>query len=759
MSNHRVAKEPLIKSLLQVFQPRYLLPSLISGLIVSVIAVIVSTAFASLIFSGELSPYLHTGIALMLFASIIAGGFAALTSSLPGLVSGVQDSAAAMLAIMAATIVQTMPPTATSEEYFFTVVGAIALSTIFTGIFFFVFGQFKLGNLIRFIPYPIIAGFLAGTGLLLVLGAFSVIVEGFSGVADFSLLLQGELLLDWLPSFVFGVLLLIVLNRFDHPLIMPAMLLGAMVIFQILPGQPLNDIPDNIAKELGSSFFIFNLEQVQWSILLKQTGSGVAIAVVSVIALLLNASGIELATERDIDLNRELKVAGISNILAGLGGGMVGSHVLGDTTLVYRMGGKSRLVGLVLAGVCTFVLFAGGGLLALFPKPVLGGVLLFLGFDFLLTWVYKAWFKLSLVDFSLVILILFVITFVGFLEGIALGSVLAVALFVMEYSRISVVRHTLSGATYQSNFKQPRLYEQLLRQKGDWIYILELQGFIFFGTAHTLLKKISQRVENVQIPAPRFIVLDFRRVNGLDSSAIFSFARMKQLAISKGVVLVFTHLSEKMQYQLEKEILEPEDSAAWRVFSDMDRGVEWCESHTIKTLKSVGITPKIKEHQGKANLSVGKLENLYKSFAEEYLLNDAVAEGAFDMAILTPHMEEMDVVPGDILIRQGDDGKGLYYLETGLLTAQLEQDDGQTVRLSTMSEKIIVGEVSFYLGTPASASVLVNQPSKIYFLSTEKLAEMENTMPEITTELHKFMAQNVSERLLNTTNRLDALLK
>jgi len=422
LSNHREANNSLITSAFHKLQLEKIFPSLISGLVVSIIAVIVSTAFATLIFSGELSPYLHAGIALILFASIVAGGFAALTSSMPGVISGVQDSAAAMLAIMAATIIQTVPSGATSEEVFFTVVGAIALSTILTGVFFFVFGQFKLGNLIRFIPYPIIAGFLAGTGLLLVLGALSVLIEPFSGIVDLPLLLEKELLIEWVPSFIFSVLLLVVLNRFEHPLIMPAMLLSAALVFQILPGQPLSNTPANMVSELGNSLFIFNLEQVQWSVLLKQTGSGVAIAIVSVIAMLLNASGIELATERDIDLNRELKMAGISNILAGLGGGMVGSHVLSDTTLVYRMGGKSRLTGLILAGVCIFVLFSGGGLLAIFPQSVLGGVLLFLGLDFLLTWVYKAWFKLSLADFSLVILILMVITFIGFLEGILLST-------------------------------------------------------------------------------------------------------------------------------------------------------------------------------------------------------------------------------------------------------------------------------------------------------------------------------------------------
>jgi len=567
-----------------------------TGLIVSVIAVIISTAFATLIFSGELSDYIPAGINLMLFASIIIGGFAALTSSLPGLVAGLQDSAVAILAVMSTTIVQTMPSTATSPETFFTVVAAIALSTILTGVIFFGLGQFRLGNLIRFIPYPVIGGFLAGTGLLLVLGALSVMVEPFGDITDLPLLLKRDMLIHWLPGFIFGLLLLIVLNRFDHPLTMPAMLLGATVIFHVLlwiiplsipESSLLVDTPDPAAGGVETPLIMLNLQQVQWPILLKQTGSGIAVAVVSVIALLLNATGIELATDRDIELNRELKVAGIANILAGLGGGMVGSHVLSDTTLVYRMGVRSRLVGLVLAGVCAFVLFTGDSVLVLFPKPVLGGLLLFLGLDFLVAWVYEAWFKLPLVDYSIVILILVVITLVGFLEGIGLGVVLAVILFVIEYSRINVVRHTLSGATYQSNFQHPRLYQQLLRRKGDWIYILELQGYIFFGTAYTLFKQLHRRINHAQLPAPRFVVLDFRRIIGFDTSAVFSFVRVKQLAIAQDIVLVFTHLSPKMQHQLEKEVFKPEDDAVWRIFPDLDRGVEWCETQTIQTLENL----------------------------------------------------------------------------------------------------------------------------------------------------------------------------
>jgi SulP family sulfate permease len=408
------------------------------------------------------------------------------------------------------------------------------------------------------------------------------------------------------------------------------------------------------------------------------------------------------------------------------------------------------------------VLFTGDALLTLFPKPVLGGLLLFLGLDFLVAWVYDAWFKLPRIDYGVVILILTVITLVGFLEGIGLGVVLAVILFVIEYSRINVVRHTLSGATYQSNFQHPRLYQHLLRRKGDWIYILELQGFIFFGTTYNLLKQVRRRINHAQLPAPRFVVLDFRRVNGFDTSAVFSFARMKQLAVAQNIVLVFTHLSPKMQHQLEKEVFRAEDNAVWRIFPDLDRGVEWCEAQTIQILESVGITPKTKSTKQRLQdtlPSIDKFDRLLNFLAEEDTEQTAVEDRPFDMTWLIPYMEQMDVQPGYTLIRQGELAPGLYYIATGQVTAQLEQIDGQTMRLRTMGKETVVGEMGLYLGTPASASVIVDQPSTIYFLSTRKLTEMENTVPQITAALHKFMAQHLSQRLLSANNRLQALLK
>jgi sulfate permease, SulP family len=71
------------------------------------------------------------------------------------------------------------------------------------------------------------------------------------------------------------------------------------------------------------------LLQTQWHLIPEQTTKIITIALLTVLTLLLNATGIELATGKDIDLNQELRAVGLGNIVAGLGGGIIGFHGLG----------------------------------------------------------------------------------------------------------------------------------------------------------------------------------------------------------------------------------------------------------------------------------------------------------------------------------------------------------------------------------------------------------------------------------------------
>lgn len=736
-------------SILEEFHPRHLLPSLTAGLVTGVIAVTMATAFAALIFSGPLSAYVPLGVGMMLYGAIVIGGLTALTSSLPGLVASIQETAAAILALISAAIILNTPASATPQETFITVVAAITLASFMTGVTFWLLGQFKLGNLIRFVPYPVIGGFLAGTGLLLVWGGISVMLDEPVSLSELSPLVQPDLLVRWLPGLFFGVLLLAILRRSDRMLIVPGMLLAAVAMFYVSLWLTNTSIVDATARgwligslstgggRLWQPVSLSDLARVNWAVLGGQLGNLAVIVVVSVISILLNATGIELTTGRDVDLNRELKAGGISNLVAGLGGGIVGYHTLSETALAYRIGARGRLVGLTMAVVCLAMLSMGSFLLLLFPKPVLGGLLLYLGLDFLITWVYDAWFRLPPADYVVVIMILVVINIAGFLAGVGLGIGLAVVLFMVEYSRIDVVKHVLSGANYQSNVERPPFHRRLLRQEGHFIYILELQGFLFFGTANNLLEQVHQRINQADLPPPHFVLLDFRLVSGLDCSAVFSFAKMRQLARRRNIALVFTHLSPLIHRQLARELFSPGDQGAWHVFPDVDRGIEWCENQMLEALKGEG-------HDAD-----------YMSLLQ---LVEKALPASVCFANLMEYLERRNVGSGYYLIRQGDHPQGLYFLESGQMTVQLEHPGGPSVRLRTMGAGTVVGELGLYLGYPATASVVTDQPSTLYFLSADSLKRMEEASPEIAAALHKLIARTLGERLATMNETVEALL-
>lgn len=736
----RSSERGTLAKLRSELSPVTLLSSLIAGLIVGIVAVTVAVAFATFIFSGELSNYLAAGIGIMFFATIAVAGLTALTSALRGIVVGLQDSAIAILSIVAATIVRQMPPSAAPEEIFLTVVVAIAMSSLLTGMVFLLLGKFRLGNLVRYIPYPVMGGFLAGTGLLLVRGAIGMMTKAPLGPS----LTQPSLLTMWLPGLAFAILLAVILRRSDHFLIIPGMLLGGIAIFFVVLWATGTTIAEATAQGwlieslptggLWHPLMPSDLSRVNWVVLGSQSGNLAAIALVSVLNLLLNAAGFELATGQDVDLNHELKAAGLSNLISGLGGGMVGYHALSDSVLAHRMGARGRLVGVFLAILCGIVLATGSLILSLLPYPILGGLMLFLGLDFLLVWLYDSWFQLPKSDYVVVVLILVVINVVGFLEGIGVGVALAIIIFVVDYSRVNVVRQQLSGALYHSSVERPLLYRRLLERKGNWLHLYKLQGFVFFGTGNGLLKEVRARAYASERPELRFVVFDFKLVTGLDTSSAFSFAKIKQLAENEGFALVFTGLSPEMHRQLERVVLA---DGVVHVFSDIDHGMEWCEEQMIAIFNEVGLAARPQTLKA--------------------LLERSLPESV-DVTILEQYLRPVDVREGDVVVHEGEKDIGMFFVENVRVTVQLVQKDGATTRLRTMDCGTIVGEIGTYLGMPTTASVVAEEDGVLYHLSAEMLRRMETKEPQLAMAFHRFMAELLAERVASTTAMMEALL-
>ncbi len=720
-------------------QPSQVINSLITGLVIGVLTAITAVSFATLIFSSDLAELRTFGIGFILMGDLVLAALVALLSSYSGSIAIDQDAPAAIMALVVAGILGSMPALSTPEQGFYTVVAMVITTTFVTSLLFLALGYFKLGGLVRFLPYPVMGGFLAGTGWLLVTGAIGVMVD-----SPFNLnLLQASEVMRWFPGLIFGVLLLLILNRYSHFLILPGMFFGVIGLFYLVlwstktpialisaQGWLLGPFPEGGIWHFPLT--ISNFSQVNWSVIFGNAGTAAPVLLVAMIAFLLNASGIELIVKQDIDLNKELVVVGVGNLFSGFVGGIVGFHAISLSSLNYKLSNSSRLTGVVTAIICGVTVFFGAVILSYIPKFVLGGILIFLGLSFLVEWIFQAWYKLPKVEFLVTIIIVAVIAIRGFLEGVALGILVTVILFVINYSRINVVKYMLDGSNFHSRVTRGRRHRQVLAEKGEQISILQLHGFIFFGTANSLLEQVRDRVRQPDLTPVHYVVLDFRQVTGLDSTALRSFVKLAQLAQEENITLLLTDLSPKIQEQFSNEELFHE-SAPLKIFSDLDHGVEWCENEVLKDadISEEGWTLQV------------QLEEILPS--PEQIAN------------LMKYLDLKDVDAGDYLIHQGDPPDYVYLVESGQVTAQLEIPDQDPIRLETMRGGRVVGELGFYLGTKRTASVVADEPSRIYILSKSDLQKMEQIDPEAASTFHRIIIQLLSERVVHLINTVNAI--
>jgi sulfate permease, SulP family len=723
---------------------RELLPILSIGLVDGVIVLPLVISFAILIFSGDLGAFATTGIGMVLFGGLILQIIIGLTSSVPGMIGAPQDSPAAILGLTAAAIVAGMKD-APLEAKFITVVVTTILTSIISGLFFVIIGGFKLSRFVRFIPYPVVGGFIAGTGLLLVQGAISVLLGVKPSLANLDILFKTENLLLWIPGVVFGILVLIASRRFNHFLAYPVLLIGTIAVFYVSMG--ISGFGPSEMRQMGLLLGPFPqgalwkppdfslLTQVDWKLIVDQSSNIAAVAIISLVSLLLNASALELIAQTDVDLDRELISTGIANIAGGLGGSSVGYHMLGVSSLSFRMRISNRLISLFAASVTGLTLLFGASLLSLIPKLVAGGLIFFVGLSFLTEWLYDAWFQLPRIDYILVWVILVVVGAVGFLEGVGTGIVIAVVLFVVNYSRIDIIKDALTGTSYQSSTERPFEHRQLIRESGERIQILRLHGFIFFGTSQSLVNHINHRIKDGARKKLQYLILDFQHVSALDSSAVFSFIRLRQLADTHQFHLILTDLNQETKNKLARAGLSEQDE--WiHFFQSLDYGMEWCESNLLL------------EEGGSAILRAGTLHAQLKKMLPTREHVDRFMK----------YLEKEEVLQYHIVINQGDPPDSMYFIDSGELTTRLEISKGKFIRLRNQGGGTMVGEMGLFLRQSRTATVVADEPSVLYKLSLPEYHRMMQDDPELAFHLHQWIGRVLSVRLAENNHTLEALL-
>ena len=715
-------------------RPVFTFGTVATGVVIGAVEVVFAVSFAALVFAGYLEFYfLEDGVGLYLGAAAVALALTAWRAGSRGVVGGLQATGAAVISIVTASAV--VHAAGSPSDIFLSAIAATLVATILSGVLFLWLGTRRLGNLIRYVPYPVVGGFLAGTGWLLLKGGVLIasgVLPSFSPLRD---LVTAEALKRWLPALAFGVILLVAARVVKRPFVIPAVIAIGLVSFAIGmvgTGSSIEDVREGgwllgpfAAATLWKTWTISALGGADWLAVLESWAAILAALLVAGVAILSGISGTELVLGRDLDTNRELRDAGIVNLVSGALGGIPGDLAVSLTAVAERRKVDARAAALIAALVPLAAVAFGGVVVGLIPRMIVGGVLVFLGLAFVVEWVWDERRLLPTIEYGVVVVILAAFIVWGFLTGVALGLVLAVVLFAVSYGRIELVREVAFGESYRSNVDRPAEERAELRSLGDQVQILRVTGFVFFGSTNRLLERIRRRVEAAP---PRFLVIDLRRVTGVDSSAVVSFVKVLRLAETGGFEVVFTGASERVRTQLERGgVIEAAGPVSFE--PDLDRGLQRCED---ALLSAPGLADALRDHPagGPAGMPPG----------------------------LAAHLERVPLPTGTVLIHQDDPPGDIFVLESGRLGVEAVTHDGTRIRLRTLRPGLVAGEVTLYTGVPRTADVVAEVPSVVLRIGRDSIERLEAEAPELAAALHRWLATTLAERLADSMRSFDMLL-
>jgi SulP family sulfate permease len=695
----------------------------------ALVAAAFAISFATIIYSGELSIYLNQGVAMTLLGTIVIALTGAFTLSYKGSILGAQDVPAILLASGAAAIVanNTIDP----DAMFATVACLVAITSLVTGLLGMTLGKLRLAHVMRIFPYPVLAGFLATTGLLLLIGGLELALgPEYSGkLSEFVL---AENVLRWLPAFVLALLICIATRVFNGSFVMPMALMVSLVllyVFYLAIGYDVSSLGTAgfLLGPFHSGGFVEAVDpwvvlKADWSIILSNTPLVFTAAVSALIGMTLNASGLELELKRDFDLNKEVRGGGLANLLSGLVGGIPGYHFVGQTLLANRLGLRTSLAGLSAAGGCALLFLFGGSLLNLLPIAFFAAIIAFLGLDLLYSWVWVERRQLRIDEYAIVLAIpLTAVTF-GFLNAIAVGLLLSCAIFIFEYSRLNIIRMESDVATRRSRVERPASELLTLTNAKGRAKILELSTFIFFGSSQTLRAKVQQMLEEEENLG--WVVLDFKNVPGLDVSAQHILRRIQGDCDAANVSLVLSGLQSR---------------------------------HLIAvSLDGTGF-----EHQPTLYAAIAKIED-YIITEAAMAADDRTSSDTDLVAFLKGKKlkfltETRTYTQDELIIANASETRDIFVLLKGKLRVVAAYDMPKEILLAKILPGVTVGEMAFYTHRKRSASIVADETSELLFLDGEKLDALEKDDAALAAEFHRLVARSLALRLNMSNGQLLAL--
>lgn len=678
---------------------------------------------------------LPLGIRAALVSAIFGNAVASLVGGSRLASSGPRASVTLVFAAFIASLMANAPQGAPVAGEMTRIAFLASSCLVVAGLLQALFGILRVGALVKFVPYPVVAGFMNGIAILILLSQLPPLL----GIAT-TTWISGPLAAlrsaePW--TLVVGVTtaaaIWMLMKRWPRaPSFLLGLVLGTALYFAIrhtIAGAQLGSLVGSIPPGLPSANSLLHPDGGRP--LLPQLpallGTASIIAIIGSLDSLLAAISVDAVTNERHDSNRVLIGQGLANVAVGAIGGIPVAFTAAAALAIMRGGGSSRAAALASSSLLLVVLLVGGPVLGLVPLAALAGVMIIVAIGLADRWTRVLVRQLGTGhgeleahrSVAVVALVCVITLWLGFLVAVAAGVLLSMVLFIASMNR-SLVRSRASGRTRSSR----RVYlpepTRLLREQGDCVQVLELEGALFFGTA----EKLSMEVEDLARKA-NFIVLDLRRVTTIDASGAVILERLSSRLGKKGVLLLLASVGETERHGralLACGTFLREPRTHW--FPNVDRALEFAERELL----------------ARARIAPSGIEMLVQDLPLMQGLDDAQKQE------LAQHFERLSLPRDTVLFRAGEPGDRMFTLAQGSVSI-LQYTEGATVRLVSFAPGVTFGEAAMLDGGGRTADGVADEDAVVYVLTRQRLEALKGSHPDLASQVLFNLARQVSLHL------------
>ncbi len=625
------------------------------------------------------------------------------------------------------------------------IIGLMSVSVLTAGFVQLIFATFRLGNLVKYVPYPVMAGFMNGIAVLLVLKQIRPLI----GVKSKTPLLEIVLhpgLIEPLTCLV-GIAtlgMILIFSRWFKAL--PGSFVGLLGGTALYYGIRYFSGPANLGATVGRIDFkvikplVFEgvIEQVTLlnpaPLIPTLLIAGVMIGLVGSMESLLSAVVADDLTGSRHNSNKELLGQGAGNTISAMFGCLPGAGSIPKTLDNYRAGGRTRLSGILASLVIILLMGFLGPYIGMIPLTVFAAIVVSIGIEMVDDWSVHLLRQLTkasphrksiIANLSVVFAVTILMVSVNLVLAIGIGIFIASILFISKMGK-SAVRRKFFGSQIRS--KRVRSWEdvKVLDRLGERIVVFELHGPIFFGSGDNLLKEIHDSMNDAH-----YCILDLKRVNEIDSTGAKSIIRASQTLEKEDKKLLISYLHERRSLREFLSVIGFEQEFGEdRIFPDTDAALEMAENEILYS--------EVKDRTPE-EMELGQMDAL-RNFSPDEI------QSLKDQMVRREYRENEKVI-GTLEV-----SRDLFFLTHGSVSIRIPLSaEGHTKRLATYPAGAIFGEMAFLDGAPRSAEVSCDERSVIYSISHEDFESLSTKEPELALKLIKNIAIEVSRRLRTTS--------